>query len=71
MKLNEKTPESLLCILGNCPAVFETDRDTYVVIGKQITSNQASELLKERIGNGEIAVEFPKELLNTILKENQ
>lgn len=37
MKLNEVTPEAYLC--GSCgcgcPAVFETDRDTYVIIGKK------------------------------------
>lgn len=37
MKLNEVTPEAYLC--GSCgcgcPAVFETDRGTYVIIGKK------------------------------------
>lgn len=36
MKLNDVTPEAYMC--GSCgcgcPAVFETDRGTYVIIGK-------------------------------------
>ena len=66
MKLIEKTPKSSLCILANCPAIFETDRGTYVVIGKQLSSTQSSKLLNGRIGPNETAVEIPEELLKSI-----
>ena len=69
MKLIEKTLKSSLCMIANCPAIFETDRDTYVVIGKQLSSKDASDLLKGRIGTGETAVEFPKELLKNIFHD--
>lgn len=70
MKLIEKTPKSMVCPgLGWCPAVFETDHNTYIVIGTQLTSDQIEKFLKGRIGSGEIAVEFPKKLLSQILSD--
>jgi len=41
MKLNEVTPEAFMCgTCGcGCPAVFETDRGTYVIIGKKPTTD--------------------------------
>lgn len=70
MKLIEKTPKSMVCIgAGPCPAVFETDHNTYIVIGTQLTSEQIENLLKGRIGSGETAVEFPKKLLSQILSD--
>lgn len=42
MKLNEVTPEAYMC--GSCgcgcPAVFETDRGTYVIIGKKPAAHE-------------------------------
>jgi len=69
MKLIEKTPKRSICVIANCPAIFETDRDTYVVIGKQLSSKDALNLLKGRVGPGETAVEFPKELLQNIFSD--
>ena len=68
MKLIEKTPKSMSCILGSCPAVFETDRKTYIVIGKQLKPDQIAKFLENRVGNGETAIEFPKQLLSEIIK---
>ncbi|MBL1146767.1 MAG: hypothetical protein HND56_09670 [Pseudomonadota bacterium] len=42
MKLNDVTPEAYMC--GSCgcgcPAVFETDRGTYVIIGKKPAADE-------------------------------
>lgn len=67
MKLIEKTPETLICLIAQCPAIFETDRDSYVVIGKLLTTEQIAVLLNGRVGKEEAAVEFPKELLAKLL----
>jgi len=69
MKLKEKTPEILRCEIAACPAIFETDHDTYIVIGKRIIHRKNCSLLKNRIRRGETAIEFPKELLVEIIKE--
>lgn len=71
MRLVEKTPKSSVCVISACPAIFETDCDTYVVIGTRLSKKQVSELLKDRVGAGEVAVEFPKVLLEDILRRKR
>jgi len=68
MEIYEKTPKSLRCLLSACPAIFETDRDSYVVIGTRLSLEVMSKLLYGRVGEGEVAVEFPKALLQDVLK---
>lgn len=66
MKLIEKTPKTLQCIVGTCPAIFKTDRNTYIVIGKRVSDKRISQRLIDRVGQDEIIVEFPKQLLTDI-----
>ncbi|MDQ0377972.1 hypothetical protein [Amycolatopsis thermophila] len=51
---------------GNCPTVYETDRDTYLVQGARVLDEEALAELRMR-GNGipdhETVVEIPKELV--------
>ncbi|TDD41363.1 hypothetical protein [Saccharopolyspora elongata] len=50
---------------GQCPNLYETDRDTYVVQGYKITDPEALAALHERgMPATETAVEIPKTLLN-------
>lgn len=44
-----------------CPALAETDRDTYLVVGRTVTDPEALSALG--IGPGEQAVEVPASLL--------
>ncbi len=69
MKLIEITPKSMRCGIGPCPAVFETDRGTYVIIGKQLSSDMIKQFLTEKVGDGETAIEFPKGLLKGIIQK--
>ncbi|WP_237710721.1 hypothetical protein [Saccharopolyspora spinosa] len=49
---------------GQCPNLYETDRDTYVVQGYEITDPEALAALRERgMPDHETAVEIPKALL--------
>lgn len=66
----ERTPEEMKCGVGACPAVYEL-RDNYVVIGKQISSEEARKIplqngrtLAERIGNGEVALCIDKRIID-------
>ncbi|MGW1067440.1 hypothetical protein ACWD4F_23335 [Streptomyces aureus] len=52
---------------GDCPTLYATDRDTYVVQGWQIFANDL--LMQLHIPDGEAAVEVPTELLDH-LKED-
>lgn len=66
MKLIEITPESLCCVIGTCPAVFETDSGSYVLIGKVVKDGDSAALLAGRIGPDEVAIEIPKEFLSRL-----
>lgn len=49
-----------------CPALAETDRDTYLVVGKVVTDPEALNAIKisaMEIGPGEQVVEVPASLL--------
>lgn len=59
MKLKEITPKTLQCCVGPCFAVFETDSDIYVIIGKNVDEGTRQKL-KKRIGKDETAVEVPR-----------
>jgi len=62
VKLTDLTPSKFRsCAIAACPALFKTDRGTYVVIGKVIDSATVPE---GRVGPGEIVVELPAELLD-------
>jgi hypothetical protein len=50
---------------GNCPNLYVTDRNTYVVQGTKITDPEALATLRERgLPDHETAVEIPVALLN-------
>ena len=62
MKLTDLTPEKYRsCAIAACPALFRTDRGTYVVIGKVLDDGVVP---AGRAGPGEIAVELPAGLID-------
>lgn len=66
MKLVEITPAEFVCNdCKTCPAVFETERNTYVIIGKKLTAEE-SEKLVGRIAEDEFVVEVPKGMIDGI-----
>ncbi len=57
---------------GECPNLYETDRDTYVVQGWKVTDTDALVALRERgLPDTETAVEIPKTLLTVASKGAQ
>ncbi len=64
MKVKDVTPKGLACIAGGCPAIFKTDRGTYLIIGTNLDS--ARGLLSDRIGPNEVVIEVPAELVRSI-----
>lgn len=62
MKIIDITPEGWNCLLGSCPAVFRTDSGSYVLIARTATPETRS-MLANRVGEGEVVVEFPADLL--------
>jgi len=71
MKLIDITPKSIKsesCGIGACPAIFKTDRDTYVIVGKNLPPEETRELLKNKVGPDESVIELPKRFLEVLLK---
>jgi len=67
MKIKEVTPKKSACIAGGCPAAFETDRGTYLIIGIKVDSSEA--LLQGKIGTGETVIEVPVGLIRGLVKK--
>lgn len=64
MKLNEITPEAYVCAsCDKCPAVFETENNSYVIIGKKLPAT-AVEQLTGRIADDEFVIEVPKGMID-------
>lgn len=66
MKLREITPEHMRCIIGSCPAIYETNRGTYILIGHKLNLKKIDSNLKNKISSHENAIEVPQELLKNI-----
>lgn len=65
MKLHEITPEAYMCgTCGcGCPAVFETENDQYVIIGKKLSPEMEKELAG-RVADDEFAIIVDKEMID-------
>ena len=58
----ELTPVDMICIVGGCPAIFETNNDSYALIGKKLNADELG--ISKRIGKDEVLIEIPKELID-------
>ncbi|MFD7939013.1 hypothetical protein ACFV4T_31575 [Streptomyces sp. NPDC059755] len=52
---------------GDCPTLYATDRESYIVQGWQLFANEL--LMQLDIGEGETAVEVPTELFKHLRKD--
>lgn len=66
MKIRNITPEKMLCVVGACPAIYETDRGTIVIIGKRLPQKDVNLLLSGKVDTQEEVIEIPRELLSDI-----
>lgn len=61
---HEVTPEGYVCnSCAACPAVFETENNSYVIIGKKL-STAAESAVVGRVGANEFVVEVPKGMID-------
>ena len=60
MKAKEITPKEGRCGVGPCPAVFKTDRKTFIVIGAVPANDDLPSNIRKKMGKGETAVEIPE-----------
>lgn len=60
--IKDLTPKHELCVVGGCPAIFETNNDSYAIIGKVLDANKLG--ISERIGKNEFLIEVPKKIID-------
>ncbi len=64
MKLKNITPEEFVCqSCSRCPAVYETENNSYVIIGKILPASAVAQL-KDRIADDEYVIEVPKGMID-------
>jgi hypothetical protein len=59
--LRDITPEHLRCSLGGCPAVYEIDQDTVVIVGEAADID-----IQKLVGENEAAIVVTKKLLANV-----
>ena len=55
-----------MCLVGACPALFKTNRKTYVVVGGRLSAKEAKSVLAGKVAKHEVAVEIPLDILKKI-----
>ena len=58
----ELTPKEMSCVWGACPAIFETNKNSYVVIGKIQNAEKLG--ISNRVAKDKIVIEIPKKLID-------
>ena len=61
MKIRDVTPQRFSCTEGHCPAVYATEKGTYLIVGSRVDS--AENPLSSKVGLGETIIEVPVELI--------
>ena len=54
---------SAACGLMGCPALFKSNRKTYVVVGSRLSAKEAKAVLAGKVAKHETAVEIPLDIL--------
>jgi len=58
----ELTPKTEMCTAMVCPAIFETNKGSYALIGKKVNAKDLK--VDKRVGKDEVLIEVPKELID-------
>ena len=62
-KIKEITPESMVCGVGPCPAIYDNkEKGKYLIIGNIADAKKFG--LEKKIGEGEILIEVDKKLID-------
>lgn len=66
MKIKEITPNDFMCHTANCcPAVYETDEGTYLIVGKKLSAS-AEKLVADKVGDDEYVIEVTKGMIDQL-----
>ena len=62
----ELTPESMNSFPFGCPAIFETNKGSYAVIGKVLDAKELG--INHRVFSDEVLIEIPKGIIDKKIK---
>ena len=66
MKMKNITPDAYMCHTSNCcPAVYETEAGSYVIVGKKLSA-AAMETVKDRVADDEFVIEVEKGMIDNL-----
>ena len=68
IRIKDVTPAHMVCIIGGCPAVYETDRGTLLIVGKRVQPEVRRQVPAEKVGPDEVVIEIPRDLLAALGK---
>jgi hypothetical protein len=63
--MRDITPQKMRCGWGACPAVYELDNDTVLIIGAK-PSSELGDALKDKVSPDEFAIVVSKQLLANV-----
>jgi len=63
--IREVTPAKYACIIGPCPAIFETENE-YLIVGRQVPREEMNEAVENKVGPQETVVAVPKGIIRKI-----
>ena len=67
IKLQLKQVSATACFGGlGCPALFKSNRKTYVVVGSRLSVKEARAVLAGKVAKHETVVEIPLDILKKI-----
>jgi hypothetical protein len=65
VSLKNITPKSMSCILiSYCPALYETEDNSYIIVGKLLRDKDMLAKLKNTISSDEVAIKVSKKLFS-------
>lgn len=56
----------MMCIVGACPAIYETDRGTILLVGARLDPKDVEAFLAGKVAPHEEVIEIPKELISRL-----
>ena len=66
MKLKEITPAEFMCHTSSCcPAVYESENDTYVIVGKKLSAAEMA-AIQDRVADDEFAIVVEKGMIDKL-----
>lgn len=66
MKLKEITPVHLRCCAGGCPSIYESNRNTFVIVGRKLSADEINKDLSGKVSSEEEAIEISREFFTNL-----